>query len=68
MLYSDHLTDAVLGTHTPNPWRWRDATAIERPYVHDAVANTTVPHRDVRKWLKSRGLLMQSRVQSGAGR
>ncbi|HTW79976.1 MAG TPA: hypothetical protein VME23_10575 [Terracidiphilus sp.] len=68
LLYSHHLTDAVLSRHTPNSWRWRDPSAGEEPGVYDTVTRTLVPHRDVRRWLKSRNLFMKKVVKSGTNR
>jgi len=68
--YAAHLTDATLGTHTPDPWRWRDLSQFpdEVPGVHTVATNTFVPHKTVRQWLKSRGLTAPTDLQLGVGR
>lgn len=65
MAYKEHLTDAVLGSHRPTPWRWR--LPGEPAGVYVVINRTPVPHRDVRKWLKSVGRDAGTNVQSGAG-
>jgi hypothetical protein len=67
MAYSEHLTDAVLGTHTPNRWRWR-LPRDKQDGVYDVATNALVPHREVRKWLKSIGRMADETVQEGDGR
>jgi len=68
MRYSAHLTDAILGTHTPGPWHWRDAALGEASGVYNTVTNQFVAHKVVRGWLKSRGLSADVEVQSGRSR
>jgi len=60
--YSHHLTPAVLG---PRGWRWQDN---EPRGVYQISNGQPVPHKVVRQWLKSQGLLADVEVQSGAGR
>jgi len=68
MRYSAHLTDDVLGTHIPDPWRWRAAERGEVPAVYSTDSNQPVDHKIVRKWLKSKGKVAIGQLQSGDGR
>lgn len=68
-LYTKHLTDAVLNSHAPNPWRWRTTyPTFEEAGVYDIATNVMIPHKDVRQWLKSQNLPMKQAIQSGVGR
>ena len=66
MAYSDHLTETILATHTPNPWRWREPP--EAVGVYDETNDVFIPHKTVRQWLKSTGRVAKTAVQSGSGR
>jgi hypothetical protein len=68
MRYSDHLTDAVLATHTPDPWRWRDSSVGEVAAVYSTTTNAPVPHKAVRQWFKTQGLHAKTDLQRGYGR
>jgi len=54
MMYAPHLTDEILCTHLPNPWRW--VKEGETGAVYDDVTKQPVPHKMVREWLKSKSL------------
>ena len=43
-------------------------TATEPLGVYNAVTNKMVPHKEVRKWLKSQGMRAGQMTQSGKGR
>lgn len=62
--YGAHLNDSILGL---NNWRWRDPT-IEAVGVYDRTTNTLIPHKAVRRWLKSKGYLAATDTKPGAGR
>jgi hypothetical protein len=61
--YNQHLTDDVLGIKS---WRWR--LPDEKPGVYEIATNNMVPHKEVRKWLKSTGRNADTKVKSGVGR
>jgi hypothetical protein len=61
--YVEHLTDDVLNT---NRWRWRRDD--EKDGVYEIATNTMVPHKEVRRWLKSAGRFAETKVKSGFGR
>jgi hypothetical protein len=54
MVYGSHLTDEILRTHVPNPWRW--AQQDETGAVYEEATKQPVPHKTVRQWLKQQGL------------
>ena len=66
LAYSAHLTEAILATHTPNPWRWRKPP--EAVGVYDETNDVFIPHKTVRQWLKSTCRFATPAVQSGSGR
>lgn len=68
LAYSSHLTDELLATHHPDPWRWRNAAAGERAAVYSISTNSPVQHKIVRQWLKSQGKFPTREVQPGDGR
>jgi hypothetical protein len=63
--YSRYLTPAVLGQHRP-PWYWYDGKGGEGVYEHNT--GRAVPHKEVRRWLKSRGIHGGARWEPGTDR
>jgi hypothetical protein len=58
------------GLITPKGWRWVDLVerAAGERGLKTVAGNLPVPHRDVRKWLKSIGRTAYVKVESGFGR
>src|SRR5262249_22443434 len=65
MDYRDHLTDVVLN---PLGMRWRDEMAGEKPGVYSLLTNTMIPHKEVRRFLKSQGMRASVHVEPGSER
>jgi hypothetical protein len=65
--YRAFLRDEILGQHKPNPWRTYDP-ATEKLGVYCANSDRMVPHKEVRQWLKGRGMFAHQETQSGKGR
>jgi hypothetical protein len=63
--YQEFLTDEFLGR---NGWRWRHADRGEEAGVYTIATNQFVPHKVVRQWFKSQGLLPEVAVQRGAAK
>jgi hypothetical protein len=63
LAYSEHLKEEVLSR---NGWRWC-IPGSEAAGVYSMTTNSLIPHRDVRKWLKSQGLGARTDISAPGG-